>query len=389
MVGGSIAAYKAAELTSALNREGASVSVAMSEGAKQFVQPLTFQSLSGNRVYSDLFDAQSEHEMGHIRLAEKAQVVAVVPATADMLAKMAAGIADDIVLATLLATRAPILVAPAMNVNMWENPLTRRNIETLKSLGVTVVEPENGTLACGWQGTGRLASLARLMNGIEQLLTPQDLAGTHVVVTAGPTREPIDDLRFIGSRSSGKMGYALARVAQLRGARVTLISGPTTLDCPPAVECIQVSTAQEMAKELKSQLACKAEKIKFVFVASVATPWRAEIDSNCSTVKLEDNPDLLELIGKSREELEEKSSSSIRLIGCFSPPGDEEERLEAAQQTLRTTHAQMIVANLSSASFEADTTSVLVVDGSGRQELVAAASKSSVARRIVSVAARL
>ena len=227
---GGIAAYKAAELCRLLVKAGATVRVVMTEAATQFITPLTMQTLSGAPVSRGLFDPGSEAEIGHIRLADEADLLIIAPATADAIARLAAGMANDLLTAVVLASKAPLLLAPAMNVNMWENPLTRANLARL--LGpdgggrVSTVGPDSGELACGSIGAGRLIEPAEIVAAAARLLVPADLAGRRVVVAAGPTREPIDDVRFLGNRSSGKMGAALAAAAAARGAEVTLLAGP-------------------------------------------------------------------------------------------------------------------------------------------------------------------
>src|SRR3954466_2560422 len=226
-VTGGISAYKGAELCRLLKKAGADVRVVMTKAACQFITPLTLQTLSGHPVGLDLFDPTEESQIGHIRLADEADAVIVAPATADSIARFAAGLADDLLAAVLLATRAPVLLAPAMNVNMWENPLTRANLARLLDKGrVTTVGPDAGELACGWIGAGRLVEPTEIVAALERLLAGRaSLAGRRVVVTAGPTFEPIDDVRFLGNRSSGKMGFAIAAAAAARGAEVTVTGG--------------------------------------------------------------------------------------------------------------------------------------------------------------------
>lgn len=232
-VTGGIAAYKAAELCRLFVKAGATVRVVMTDAATHFITPLTMQTLSGAPVALNLFDADQEARIGHIRLGDDADLIVIAPATANSIARLAAGGADDLLSAVVLASRAPVLLAPAMNVNMWQNPLTQQNLGRLLELGrFQTVGPDAGALACGWVGEGRLIEPMEIAAAARRMLTPQDLAGMHVVVTAGPTFEPIDDVRFIGNRSSGKMGFAMADAAASRGAQVTLIAGPVTLPTP-------------------------------------------------------------------------------------------------------------------------------------------------------------
>lgn len=244
-VSGGIAVYKAVELLRLLTKAGACVHVVMTRSAQEFVTPLTFQTLSGNPVHTSLFNLYQEQEIGHISLADRADCLVIAPATANLIGKLAGGIADDLLTTTVMATKAPVLLAPAMNVNMYENPVYQRNETFLKGLGYRVVEPAAGMLACGWEGKGRLAPPETIFESVCALLrSRQDLAGRTVLVTAGPTREEIDPVRFISNHSSGKMGYAVAQAAQRRGARVLLVSGPVALSCPAGVELIPVESAQ-------------------------------------------------------------------------------------------------------------------------------------------------
>jgi phosphopantothenoylcysteine decarboxylase / phosphopantothenate---cysteine ligase len=264
-VSGGIAAYKAAELVRALQRRGVEVHVVMTEAASRFVQPLTFASLTGHRVITSLWDewesgAQAPEQKGieHIAEAQWCEALVVAPATADILAKFAHGIADDFLSTLYLATVAPVVVAPAMNVNMWNHPATRVNLETLKQRGVKVVDPGEGELACGMTGAGRMAEPEAIADAVLALFgRRQDLAGETVLVTAGGTREALDPVRFLGNRSSGKMGYALAEAAENRGARVILISGPTALPAPSRCELILVTTADEMRQAVLTRM-CEA-----------------------------------------------------------------------------------------------------------------------------------
>ena len=247
-VSGGIAAYKAVELLRLLVKEGARV-VVMTENAKRFVTPLTFEALSGNPVYHEIFGSQSSASMEHIRAAENADLMIIAPATANSIGKIAQGLADDPLSTLYAAFAGPVLVAPAMNDKMWDNPAVQENIRTLKRRGVGLIEPEAGELACGTVGLGRLAEPPVLLEAVRKyLLRQSDLKGLNILVTAGPTREPIDPVRFITNRSSGKMGYAIARQARSRGAEVTLISGPTHLEPPFGVTLLNCQRAGEMAQ---------------------------------------------------------------------------------------------------------------------------------------------
>src|SRR5499427_2351954 len=273
-VTGGIAAYKAAELCRLFVKAGATVRVVMTEAATRFIAPLTLQTLSGAPVALDLFDAAQEAEIGHIRLADEADLLVIAPATADFIARMAAGMADDLLAAVVLATRAPVLLAPAMNVNMWTNPVTQANLTGLmQNRRVTTVGPDRGELACGWIGAGRLIEPAEIVAEAARLLAAGgvtraggDLAGRRVVVTAGATREPIDGVRFLGNRSSGKMGAAMAEAAVARGAQVTLVAGPDTPAVPGATR-VEFETAADLERVL-GDLAPRAEVL--VMAAAVA-----------------------------------------------------------------------------------------------------------------------
>src|SRR6266446_10496420 len=249
-VTGGIAAYKAAEIVRLLVKEGAAVRVIMTKNAQEFITPLTLQTLSGHPVSSETFNLTQESEIGHIRLADSADLMLIAPATANVIAKLAHGLADDLLTTLLLATTAPILIAPAMNVHMYAHPLVQENMRKLASLGYSFVEPTEGFLACGYEGKGRLADPEDIVEEARALLTKKDLRGKSIIVTAGPNAEPIDPVRFITNRSTGKMGFAMARVAWRRGAEVTLVSGPTSLLPPRGVRFCPVRTAREMQQAI-------------------------------------------------------------------------------------------------------------------------------------------
>lgn len=247
-VSGGIAAYKAAELCRLIVRVGATVRVMMTEAARQFVGETTFAALSGHPVAHDLFDPLQEETIGHIRLADESDLIIAAPATADLLARFANGLANDLVSTVYLAHRGPVLLAPAMNVRMWEHPATRRNIEVLRDRGHVIVGPDEGEMACGHHGAGRMAEPPQIVEATAHCLSSDDLRGRRVLVSAGPTHESIDPVRFVGNRSSGKMGYALAAEAAARGGHVFLVSGPTSLPAPFGVDRIEVTTAEQMAE---------------------------------------------------------------------------------------------------------------------------------------------
>ncbi len=305
IVGGGIAAYKACELVRLIRKAGHSVTCVVTAGGQHFVTPMTLAALSENQVYTTLWDLKDEAEMGHIQLSRAADLVVVAPATADLMAKMAAGIADDLATTLLLATDKPVLAAPAMNVRMWQHAATQRNVATLRGDGVTVLEPDEGPMACGEFGPGRLPEPEAILRAIEDALAPSSgrLKGKHILVTAGPTHEPIDPVRYIANRSSGKQGFAIAGALAALGARVTLVAGPVALPTPAGVERINVETAREMAAAVDAALPADAA----VMVAAVAD-WRAgdaagqkikKGDSTAPALTLVENPDILATLATS------------------------------------------------------------------------------------------
>src|SRR5947199_3376545 len=269
----------------------------MSAGAQQFVTPLTLQTLSGQPVATDTFSLTKESEIGHIRLADQADAIVIAPATANVLGKLANGIADDLLTTVLLAARAPLVLAPAMNVHMWEHAAVQENLARLLGRGARVVGPASGALACGYEGTGRLAEPADIVEEVCCALTAQDLRGERVLVSAGPTREPIDPVRYLSNRSSGKMGYAIARVARRRGAEVTLVTGPTALRPPAGVQVVSVTTAEEMARGVQAAFASATVVIMGAAVADYRP--RRTLDRKLKrtgrplTLELEANADIL------------------------------------------------------------------------------------------------
>ncbi len=301
-VTGGIAVYKAVELLRLLTKAGATVHVIMTRAATEFVTPLTFQTLSGNPVHTELFNLIQEQEIGHISLADRADALVIAPATANCIGKLANGIADDLLTTTAMATKAPLLVAPAMNVNMYEHPTYQENEQKLRRLGCRLVDPEPGFLACGWQGKGRLAPPEQIFAELCRLLTPQDLAGQTVLVTAGPTREELDPIRFISNHSSGRMGYALAQAARQRGARVILISGPVALPAPVGVELVAVESACQMRQAVMERVADSTVVIKAAAVADyrpvLRNDQKIKKQGERLTIELERNPDILAELGR-------------------------------------------------------------------------------------------
>ncbi len=304
VVTGGIAAYKTPDLVRRLKAEDCDVTCVLSESAAQFVTPLALQSVSGNRVYRDLFSLTDENEMGHIRLAREADAVVIAPATANTLAKLAHGVADDLISTVVLATTEPVLFAPAMNWAMWENNATQDNAEILESRGFTRIGPDTGQLACGEEGPGRMASLDSIVDALgERLGANGPLKGLHAVVTSGPTVEPIDPVRYIANRSSGKQGHAIAGALHQLGARVTLVTGPVHIAPPDGVEVVAVETANAMLAAVMEQMPAD------IFVAAAAvSDWRAEHmavekikkapgrDQKQTSLKLTENPDILKTI---------------------------------------------------------------------------------------------
>jgi len=313
IIGGGIAAYKSLELIRALKTRGASVRAIMTAAAAQFVTPLSVASLSGEKVYSDLFSLTDEAQMGHIQLSRSADLVVVAPATADLMAKLAAGLANDLASTALLATDKPVLMAPAMNVRMWNHPATQRNRRTLEADGARFVGPNDGEMACGEFGPGRMAEPEEIAAAIAAqfsggaligLRAPDGaLAGMKALVTAGPTQEPLDPVRFIANRSSGKQGYAIAQALSRAGAETTLVSGPVELAAPAGVKLLKVTTAREMLAACESALPADVA----VLTAAVAD-WRPEIAANSKikkekgaaapTIRLVENPDILATLAK-------------------------------------------------------------------------------------------
>ncbi|WP_448581641.1 bifunctional phosphopantothenoylcysteine decarboxylase/phosphopantothenate--cysteine ligase CoaBC [Thermaurantiacus sp.] len=296
IIGGGIAAYKALELIRLVRSAGGCVTPVLTRAAQQFVTPMAAAALAEQRAYTDLFDLKDEAEMGHIRLSREADLLLVCPATADLLAKMAAGLADDLASTLLLATDKHVMVAPAMNVRMWEHPATQANVATLSARGVHVIAPEVGAMACGEHGPGRLPEPAQLLSAIQARLAPQGpLAGRHALVTAGPTHEPIDPVRYLANRSSGRQGFAIADALASRGARVTLVAGPVALATPAGVRRVDVETAREMEAAVMAALPADLA----VLVAAVAdwrvdpAPAKRKKGEGAPTLALVENPDIL------------------------------------------------------------------------------------------------
>jgi phosphopantothenoylcysteine decarboxylase/phosphopantothenate--cysteine ligase len=361
-VTGGIAAYKAVELLRLLTKAGADVHVIMTRSAQEFIAPLTFQTLSANPVHTELFNLIAEREIGHIALADRADLCVVAPATANVIGKIAAGIADDMLTTTIMATKAPVLIAPAMNVNMFTNPIYRDNEDKLRHYGYLFVPPETGALACGWEGEGKLAAPESIFEAAVAALSPKDLLGQTVMVTAGPTREEIDPVRFISNHSSGKMGYALAKGAQRRGARVILVSGPANLTPPYGVELMLVESACEMQAAVMEQAGDCTAIIKAAAVADYRPRERSgeKIKKKDAELSLElvKTPDILAGLGA----LEKRPL----LVGFAAETGNLD---EFAARKLKEKNADIIVANDVSqpdAGFNVDTNRARLLFRDGR-----------------------
>jgi phosphopantothenoylcysteine decarboxylase / phosphopantothenate---cysteine ligase len=381
-VTGSIAAYKSIELARRLTQAGATVQVVMSRSATEFVRPLTFQALTYRPVEVEMFQIQDERAAGHVAMGRQADVVVIAPATAHVLAKLASGMSDDLIATTVLATSAPIVVAPAMETHMWQNAATRENVERLRARGVHVVDPESGPLASGDVGPGRLASLDKIEAAIAEALGASGaLAGRRIVVTAGPTVEAIDPVRFISNRSSGKMGYAIAHAARAAGAEVTLVHGPTALATPKGVRDIRIDSAEDMKDAV---LALLPQTDAVVMAAAVADYRPREVQTrkikkrdtgSALTVHLTENPDVLKAIVAARK-------PKTIVVGFKAETGD---ATDEATRMLREKKLDLVVANditEPSSVFGSDTDKVTFVSADG-VEALPTLPKIEVAQRLV------
>lgn len=379
-VTGGIAAYKAAALASLLVKQHASVEVIMTENATKFVTPLTFEQLTGNRTMVDTFDRNFSHQVEHISLAERTDLVIIAPATANVCAKLAHGLADDMLTTTVLACRCPKLIAPSMNTNMFENPVTQDNLETLKKYGWSVIEPASGRLACGAVGKGKLPEPDELLQHIlKSIAMPHDLLGKKVLVTAGATRESIDPVRYITNHSTGKMGYAIAKAAMLRGAEVTLISGQTSIATPLFVDVINITSAEDMF----NAVAKNAENADFIFKAAAVADY-TPTDYSDNKIKKKDGDmsislkrtrDILAYLGQNRRD--------NQIICGFSM--ETENMLENSRQKLLKKNVDMICANnlkVEGAGFGVDTNIITVITANNVTELPLQ-SKDSAANAII------
>jgi len=382
-VTGSIAAYKAVDIASQLSRAGAKVDVVMTEKATRFVSPLSFRAITGRTVTADMFDASSELNVTHIALARAADVVAIAPATANVIAKLAAGIADDVLCCTVLATNAPVVIAPAMDANMYENPVTQENVSRLKKRGFVFVGPKFGKLVSGVEGLGRFANTGEIIGVISQVLgSGGSFADRHIVVTAGGTQEFIDPVRIITNRSSGKMGYALAEAARDRGAKVTLITGPTLLTRPVGVEAIDVCTAEEMLQAVRSAISGADALVMAAAVADYRPRTKAK-----EKIKKEDAGLTLEL-ERTPDILSEVKGDFIR-VGFAA---ESENLVENATQKLRRKNLDLIVANditAKGSGFGVDSNQVTIIGKDGKAESLPLLPKKEVADKVLDKVAKL
>ena len=391
-VTGGVAAYKAAELVRRLQQDGFSVQVVMTRGAREFVTPLTFAALSGQKVITDLFadssggEANLESAIEHIAVAQRTDLLLVAPATADIIAKFARGIADDFLTTLYLASTAPVVVAPAMNVNMWNHEATQENVKALRARGVHVVDPGEGYLACGMTGAGRLAGQEAIIAGVREALKAQrDLESETVLITAGPTCEDLDPVRYITNRSSGKMGFAIAEVAALRGAKVILVSGPVNLETPAGVERIDVRSAEEMHRAVLERVGDASIAILAAAVADYRPVERhsekVKKTSGPLAISLEPTPDILADVAKNKGE---------KIVVGFA--AETHHVAENARKKLAAKKADLIVANdvtVEGAGFDHDTNVVTLFSRDGRDLALPKLTKSEVAGRILDEVIRL
>jgi phosphopantothenoylcysteine decarboxylase / phosphopantothenate---cysteine ligase len=376
---GSIAAFKVAGWVSTLAKAEACVSVIMTESATRFVTPLTFSSLSGQAVHTDMFAGDSGESMTHINLGREADLIVVAPATAQSIARLAHGMASDLLSTTILAARAPVFICPAMNSRMYAHPATQENLGKLRIFGYTIIEPGEGMMACKEEGQGRLAEWDEVSGFLQRAVTPQDLEGRKILVTAGPTREPLDPARYLSNRSSGKMGYALARAAYQRGAVVTLISGPTSLSDPVGITTVKVQTAEQMHQAVLAE----AETVDIIIKAAAVADYRPKnvftekVKKNqiANYLELVQNPDILLELGR------RKRDNQI-LVGFAAESAnlEAEGRTKLARKNLDLIAVNNI--NSESTGFEVDNNQVLLVDAAGSSTLPFA-SKAQTAHMIL------
>ena len=384
-VTGGVAAFKAAVLARELQRRGATVQVAMTEAATRFVTPVTFQALTGRQVFTDQWDASVPNNMAHIELSRRADAILIAPATADFMAKLVHGLADDLLSTLCLARNCPLLVAPAMNREMWANPATQRNAAQLRADGVAVLGPDSGNQACGETGDGRMLEPEDLVEDLIAFFAPQSLAGQRVLITAGPTFEPIDPVRGITNLSSGKMGFAIARACRQAGAEVTLIAGPTALPTPRGVTRTDVQTARQMFDAVQGALDEGPRNDVFVAVAAVAD-WRVANFSSSKLKKTEggappalefaQNPDILATVAARPD-----------APWCVGFAAESEDLEKNGQEKRVRKGVPLLVANIGHATFGRDDNELLLIDAEGMQR-IERASKDALATRLVAEIAR-
>lgn len=385
-VTGGIAAYKAAEFVRLLVKEEVDVHVVMTENAQEFITPLTFQTLSGNLVVTDPFALLEDAEIGHIALADLAELVVILPATANIIGKIANGIADDFLSTMVMATRAPVLLVPSMNVNMWENKALQKNIQNLIGIGYYLMDPGEGELACHWYGKGRLPELNEVVEKMEDLLSPKDLKGEQILITGGPTQEPIDPVRFITNRSSGKMGVALAKMARRRGAEVILITGPGSLRPPRRdIQWVPVRSAEEMREAVFTHLEGSSVVIKSAAVSDyrpkAASEKKIKKEGSEYILALERTKDILEELGRKKGK---------RILVGFA--AETEDLMANAKKKLLEKNLDLIVANDVSrpgAGFGVDTNQVKILYPSGQVKDLPLMTKEEVAQFILDDVAKL
>lgn len=385
-VTGGIAAYKAVELLRLLTKSGAAVHVIMTKAATEFVTPLTFQTLSGNPVHTEIFNLITEQEIGHISLADRADLFVIAPATANFIGKLANGIADELLTTTVMATRAPVLIAPAMNVNMYENPIYRENEEKLRRHGYLFADPVQGYLACGWEGKGKMLEPAQILEEAQSALSPKDLAGLKILVTAGPTREEIDPVRFISNHSSGRMGYALAGAARARGAEVTLVSGPVSITPPHGVALVNTDSAEEM----RNAVITIAGRFDVIIKAAAVADYRPAAREDQKIKKKSVGESLvLSRTGDILAELGKVKRPEQTLVGFAA---ETENLQENAAAKLQAKNLDMIVANdvsAEGAGFNVGTNIVRIIYRDGRSEELPILPKEAVAKEILDRVAAL
>jgi len=377
-VTGGIAVYKAVELVRLLCKCQAEVHVIMTKNARHFVTPLTFQTISGHEVYTDMFSPYNP-ALSHIALADRADMLVIAPATANIIAKIASGLADDLLSTVVLATTAPVLIAPAMNVKMWENPITRHNVGTLREHGFAFVDPVSGELACGYEGQGRLAEPEDILEEVLGLLTPKDLRGERILVTAGSTEEPLDPVRMLTNRSSGKMGHALAKASQRRGAEVMLVTGPTSLKPLAHIQTIRVTTALEMHKVVLQHVKSSTIIIKTAAVSDYRPKKsfgeKMKKIRKTLTLELERNPDILYQLGKNK--------GNRFLVGFAA---ETKNLISQAKSKLDRKNLDLIVVNSAlqkQGGFGSDSNEVTLIDFEGRINTLPLMGKDELADKIL------